>query len=135
MFLMTLGGGGGMAVVFLGRQHADELAAAVVKFLKGLDFRGRQRPDDGRNDLAETGQDRGIDGVGFGEDAERFGEVADLAGVDDDGRQRGGEQGADGCLLVVARRFEDDAVGGEGPRPLDQFGDAGRVVGEAAFLR
>jgi hypothetical protein len=103
--------------------------------LKGLDFRCRQRPNEGWDDLTKACQDSGIDGVGFGQDAECFGEVTDLAGVDHDGGQRGGEQGADGRLLIVARGLEDDAVGAEGTRPLDQVGDAGRVVGKAAFLR
>ena len=132
--LEDFGGGalGGVAVVLLGGEHADELAAAVVQLAEFQDFLGRQGPDDGGDDLAEVGQDAGVDGVGLGELAGALGEVADLAGVDDDGGQAGGEQGADGGLLVRAGRLEDDALGREGPRPGDEFVDAGGVVGEAA---
>ena len=94
-----------------------------------------QGPDDGGDDLAEVGDDAGVDGVGLGQLAHALGEVADLAGVDDDGGQPVGQQGADGGLLVRAGRFEDDALGGEGPDPGDEFGDAGGGVGEAAAGR
>ena len=57
------------------------------------------------------GEDGGVDGVGLGELSGALGEVADLAGVDDDGGQAGGEQGADRGLLVGAGRFKDDAPG------------------------
>ncbi len=107
---------------------------SVLKLLEGLDFRGGQRPNDGRNDLTEAGQDTGIDGVGFGQDAQSFREVADLPSVDHHGRQRSGEQGADGSFLIMSGRLEDDAFGTEGARPGDEFGDAGRVVGEAPPL-
>ena len=40
-----------MAMVFLGGQDADELAAAIVNLLKFLDFRCRQRPNDSVDDL------------------------------------------------------------------------------------
>lgn len=85
--------------------------------------------------MTEAGQDTGIDGIGFGEDAECFGEIPNLPRVDNNGGQRGREQGADGRFLIVAGRLENDALGGELASPLDQLGDAGRVVGEAALLR
>jgi len=102
--------------------------------LKGLDFRSRQRADDRGDDLTEAGQDGGIDGVGFGQDAECLGEVANLPSIDHDGGQRGSEQGTDSGLLIVARRLEDDAVGAESLRHFYEFGDPGRIVGEAAFV-
>ena len=121
-----------VAVVLLGRQHADQLAAAVVELLEFLDLRGRQRPNGGLDDLAEMGQDPGVDGVGLGQVARGLGEVADLPGVDHDGRQSGGEQGADRRLLVVAGRLEHDPLRADIPGPRDQGVDAGRVVGEPA---
>ena len=86
---------------------------------------------DGGDDLAEVGKNGGVDAVGLGELPGALGEVADLAGVDDDGGQVGGEQGADCSLLVGAGRFEDDALRGEGSHPGDELFDAGRRVVEA----
>ncbi len=77
------------------------------------------------------GEDGGVDGVGLGQLSGALGEVADLAGVDDDGGQVGGEQGADGCLLVGAGGLEDDAFRRQGSHPGDELFDAGGVVVEA----
>jgi len=71
-------------------------------------------------------------GVGLGELVHGLGEVAHLAGIDDDGGEASGQQGTDGGLLVGAGRFEDDPLGGEGLGPGDQLGDAGCGVGEAS---
>ena len=79
------------------------------------------------------GEDGGVDGVGLGELSGALGEVADLAGVDDDGGQAGGEQGADRGLLVGAGRFKDDALRREGLDPGDELFDAFGRVAEAAF--
>src|SRR5256885_402583 len=82
---------------------------------------GRQRPDPGDDDLPEVGQDGGIDPVRLGELADALGEIADLAGVDDDGGQVRREQGPDRGLLVRAGGLEDDALGGEGSDPGDEL--------------
>ena len=103
-----------MAVVFFGSQHADELAATVAEVAEFEDFLRRQGTNDGGDDFAEVGEDAGVDGVGFGELAGALGEVANLAGVDDDGGQLGREQGADGGFLIRAGGLEDDSLGREG---------------------
>ena len=128
---MADGALGGVAVVLLGGEHADELAAAVAQVAEFEDFLGRQGTHDGGDDLAEMGEDGGVDGVGLGELSDALGEVADLAGVDDDGGQAGGEQGADRGLLVGAGRFEDDALRREGSHPGDELFDACGGVVEA----
>jgi hypothetical protein len=120
-----------VAVVLFDGVHTDELAAAVAEVAEFEGFLGRQRPDGGGDDLAEMGQEGGVDGVGLGELSGAFGEVADLAGVDDDGGQAGGEQGADGGLLIRAGRLEDDPFGREGTHPGDELVDAGGRVVEA----
>jgi hypothetical protein len=105
---------GGMAVVFFGSEHVDELAAAVAEVVEFEDFLRRQWANDGGDDFAEMGEDTGVDGVGFGELTGAFGEVTDLPGVDDDGGQLGGEQGTDRGFLIRAGGLEDDPLGGEG---------------------
>ena len=82
-----------MAVVFFGGEHADELAAAVEEALQFEEFGRRERVDGGGSDLAEVGDDGGVDAIRFGESAHALGEVADLAGIDRDGREPRGEQG------------------------------------------
>jgi len=123
----------GMAVVFLGGEHADELAATVAQIAEFQDFLRRKRADDGGDDLTEMGEDAGIDGVGFGELSGAFGEVTDLSGVDDNGGQSGSEQGADGGLLIRARGFEDDPLGSEGLNPSEELLDAQGGVVEASL--
>src|SRR5262245_10665682 len=76
-------------------------------------------------------EDSRVNGVGLGQLSGALGEVADLAGVDDDGGQAGGEQGADGRLLVGTGRFEDDPLRRHGSHPGDELFDAGGCVGEA----
>ena len=89
---------GGVAMIFLRGQHGDELAASIMEFAKFADFRAFERFDGRGHDFAEMGQDGGINRVGFGELAGAFGEIADLAGVDDDGGHPFAEQRADGAL-------------------------------------
>ena len=132
MLLRTRGSGeqSGVAVVFLGGEHADELAAAVEKALQFEQIRGRERSDGGFGDLAEVGDDGGVEAVGFGEQAHAFGEVADLPGVDGDGGEPGGQQGGDGGFLVGPGRFADDPLGSVRRSPGDELGDALGGVGE-----
>jgi hypothetical protein len=82
-----------------------------------------------------VGDDGGIDGVSLGQVVHRFGEVAHLAGVDDDGGEPFGQQGGDCGLLVRTRRFEDYAFGGESSGPGHEFRDAGRSVSETLLHR
>ena len=122
---------GGMAMVFLGGEHADELAATVAELAKFQDFLGRQRPHHRGDDLAEMGENAGVDDVGFGELAGPLGEVPDLASVDDDGGQVGCEQSADRSLLIRAGRLKDDPLGRQRSNPSDELFDAGGRVVEA----
>jgi HAD superfamily phosphoserine phosphatase-like hydrolase len=108
------------------------LPPAVVKFLQVTDFLRWQGANRGGGDLPEVGDDARVDGVGLGELIHGLGEVAHLAGIDDDGGEAIGQQGTDGGFLVGAGRFEDDPLGGEGLGPGDQLGDAGCGVGEAS---
>ncbi len=58
--------------------------------------------------LPEACQHDGVDPVGLGEDAERFGEVANLSGVDDRNLMARVDQFGDEGPLVTAGRFHDD---------------------------
>lgn len=82
----------------------DELVEFGL-FLMGLDEWTRLHVQ------CETGNDLGVNAIGFGKDAESFGEVTDLARVDDrDGVSCGGEFGHE-RLLVLSGGFEDNATG------------------------
>jgi hypothetical protein len=122
-----------MAVVFLGGEHPDQLAAAVVDFLEFADVRVGQGADFGGDDFAEVSQDTGINGVGFGENAQALGKIADLASIDHDSGEPGTEQRSEGGFLVGAGRLKDDPFGLQLGRPSDELGDAFRIIGEAAW--
>src|SRR5262249_43608416 len=126
------GAGGRVAVVFLGRQHADELAAAVVEFAKFLEFLRLQRSYGKLDDFGEVGENGGVDCIGFGELADAFSKIAYLSGVGNDGGQLCGQEGGDGGLVIEPGGFEDNPHGAGGRGPGDEFVDAGRGVSEAA---
>jgi len=96
-------------MVFFGSEHADELAAAVVELPQLAAILRVQRTHGGGDDLAEVGDDGGVNDVGFGESAQRFGEVAYLPRVDDDGGEPLGEQGPHGSLVIGPGGFKEDA--------------------------
>src|SRR5262249_37468045 len=130
------GDGRGVPLVLLHGQHVYQLPAAVAQFAEIQDFLGFQGPHRRGRHLREVGDDASIDGVGLGQVVVHgLGEVAYLTGVDDDGGKAHGQQGADGGLLIGASRFQDDALGGVGPNPGDELGDAVGRVGEAAAQR
>ncbi len=69
------------------------------------------------------GDDRGIDRVGLGEAAERLGELADLARIDDRHRQAGLGQGHRDVSLIAAARLQDDENRHQQTHPLRQLGE------------
>lgn len=104
-------GGGGLleAVAFHG-PHFHELSAAVeqIPHVLGLfvgDFSLR-----GFDDLGEAGEDKGVELVGLGEEAEGFGEVSDLARIDNDDGQAGGDERSDEESFVAPAGFDDDSL-------------------------
>lgn len=60
--------------------------------------------------LSEAGEDIGVDLVSFGEEPEGFGEVSDLARIDDDDRQAGGDESGDEESFVAPAGFDDDSL-------------------------
>ena len=121
----------GMAVVFFGSDEADELATTVAEVAEFEDFLRRQWANDGGDDFAKMGQDASVDDVRLGKLAGALGKVTDLAGIDDDGGQAGGEQGAHGGFLIRAGGLEDDPLGGEGLDPGNKLFNAGGCIGES----
>ena len=121
---------GGMTVVFLDGEVADELTPPVVKVSEFEEFLGFQGPNGRGDDFAEVGQHGRIDGVGLGESSESFGEIPRLAGVDNDGGQALGEQRGDGGLLIRSGRFHDDPLGDVRLAPRNEFDDPRRIVRE-----
>ena len=96
------------------------------------------RADDGPHrrleQRREAGQHGGVDGVGFGMPAERFGEATGLAGIDLDQWQAGLGQAALEGVVIGAGGLERDAGDREAAEPGDQGGPSPGAVGEPAAL-
>ena len=92
---------------------------------------GFQRSDLGGRNLAEVGDDGGINCVGLGQVVHGFGEVVYLAGIYDNGGKPLGQQGTDGCYLVRTGRFEVGALGSARPNLGNESCDTRRGVGKA----
>lgn len=98
----------GFEAVFLADAVLDELGATVGKgpqaasrggsFLRGRGVRG----------FAETGDDGGIDGVGFGEHLEALGKVPNTAWLNHGDGDPSVVQGVGQDPFVTSRSFEDD---------------------------
>jgi hypothetical protein len=84
----------------------------------------------GPHALGEEREHVGVDAVGFRELAHRASEVAHLARVDHDHRQRGGDQGGDHEQLVATRGFEHDQLGMVGPKAIEQRFHAALIIGD-----
>ena len=89
---------------------------------------GFQRSDLGGRNLAEVGDDGGINGVGLGQVVHGFGEVVYLAGIYDNGGKPLGQQGTDGCYLVRTGRFEVGALGSARPNLGNESCDTPEVL-------
>ena len=98
---------GGQAIV-LSRFHLDELRAPRQEFLQMSGIFGGNWPDFGFDHFPKASQDAGINGVRLGQDAQCFGEVANLPRVDDDDGEVRRSQGGDERYLQAARGFDDD---------------------------
>jgi hypothetical protein len=84
--------------------------------------------------LGALGENGGIEGVGLGEPAEGFGEVAHLAGIGDDDRDAGFRECGDGRTFESAGGFEHDERGREREQPRSEFVEAGVVIGDRPRL-
>jgi hypothetical protein len=73
---------GSRETVVLSDEHTDQLAAPVDDLAKEHGFLVGQRLGLGLERLGETGEDIGVNSVGFGQGACRLGEVPHLAGID-----------------------------------------------------
>jgi len=130
-------GGGKFLPVFFGRSEVDQLSASCDELLQFLLFFVVFGDGSGTDVLSEAGDHACVDPVSFGEDTEAFGEVSDLAGIDDgDQMSRGGEIG-DEPLLIPACGFDDDQAGSRLGQELLQMLKALCVIGERVlrFLR
>ena len=80
----------------------------------------------------EGGEDLGIDRVGLGQAAQRLGEGAHLARIDDRHRQPGGREGGGDGRFVAARGFEHDQRDGLLGTGGDERGEARGIGAERA---
>ena len=100
--LADLEGAGVLQTVALGRPHGYQLATAGHQILDGL-FCGRGHGAALRlNGQAKAGDDRGVDGVGLGQQPQGLGVIPHLAGIDDHDRPAGSDQFARERQLVAA---------------------------------
>ena len=99
---------------------APGLAATRQQIGQGRGLGVRQRAQRGIDAGAEAHQDRGVDGIGLGQDAERSCKVAHLAWIHDHDRQSGGGHGRHGGPLVSAGGLENNQARGNALEPRDQ---------------
>ena len=95
-------------VIFLGHACLHELAATQGKCLQTGLLRARQGGDARPGPLAEGGQQAGIDSIGFGEPADAFGEMPDLAGIYACDRHVLAGQGRHDDQLIATGCLDDD---------------------------
>ena len=109
----------------------DQLPAAGEQSIEfNLQFRAFfQQP--WRGQLGEACQNLRVDSVGFGKNAQAFGQVADLAGIDQSQRQIGVEQCGQELALDAAGGFDDDAGGSQIAEFSGQLLDACGIVGSS----
>ena len=84
--------------------------------------------------FGEQRQHLRVDGIGLGEAAERAGEVADLAWIDDDDGHVGGNEAGGDDAFEAAGGLEDDALEVEMAQALDESVDAGLIVCDGESL-
>lgn len=119
--------------VCFGRSEVDQLPASRDELLQFLLFFVVFCNRSGADVLSEAGDDAGVDAVGFGEDAEAFGEVADLARVDDGDPMSRGDEIGDEALLIPAGGFDDDQTGSRLWQELMQLIQPLRVIVEGVL--
>lgn len=127
------GTGGAPAVGLFGAGEGQLPAAGD----QGLEFHLFFRAFDaetGFGQAGELGQDSGVDGVGLGQLAQAFGEVADFAGVDQRSGEGGIEKSIEEGAFGAAGGFQDNQGGGRRLQGGDELLDAGGGVVEAPGL-
>jgi hypothetical protein len=114
------------------RPHLDELLATVEEIAEEPDFligEGLNGQGDG---LAESSQDRGVDGVGLGELPGGPSKVAGAFGLDDGDLEAGFFEGEGNGEFKSAGGFENDSDRGgsvgQGPKNIDESLVSGRGV-------
>ena len=95
-------GGGGLEAVGLVDLGGDELFSAGDQSVEFRLFFGAFDGQTGFGEACEFHEDQGVEGIGFGQDAQGLGEVADFAGVDPGDGQPDVEQGLEKGLFQTA---------------------------------
>ena len=127
-------GGGDFEAIGLHGSQVDELSSAGDELLDfGLFFRSFLGGW-GLDLLGIEGQDAGIEAVGFGDQAQRPGEITDPFGVDDGHPVAGIEQVRDDLALVATGGFQDDETAGGIGQQLAELLMTGAVVGQGVSL-
>ena len=98
----------GCLTVHFGGSQRNQLSASRDQFVEFVLFFMGLRHGSRSNHLSEMRDDACVDFVGLGEDAECFGEVADLPRIDDGDEVSGIDEFQHNAFLVPAGRFEHD---------------------------
>lgn len=99
---------GAAGAVFVHGAHLDELLASIQEVAEQSGFLRRQGLHSDGHRLRELGKGAGINGVGLGELAGGFREIAGTLGLDDGGGDGGLVKGDGGGQFKAAGAFEDD---------------------------
>jgi len=117
-----------LETIGLGGSQVDELSTALDELLQfGLGAVG-QREATRLDDFPEACEDSRIDGIGLGEDAERFGEISGLAWIDESHQMACLEQFPDDQAFETTRGFEHDDASPRRRQLLEDFQDAWAVI-------
>jgi hypothetical protein len=117
-------GRGLLEAIGFGGTEVEELSSAFDELLKfGLRTGGFFEAA-GLDGLSEACEDGGVEGVGFGEDSDAFGEIADLPGVGEGDMISAVEQFGDDEPFVSSGAFESDEAGFWGREFGEELEDA-----------
>ena len=111
-----------------GRSQVDQLAASGDQLLQFLLFLVVFGNRSGPDVLSEEGDDPCINAVGFGQDAEASGEIANLTWIDDGHEMTGVGEFSNDESLIRTGGFDDDQTRSRIGQPGDELTQPGRIV-------
>ena len=126
--------GGLFETVGLGGAQIDQLTAAFDELLELSQGTFGHFETAGHNDLTEASQDARVEGVGLGENSDAFGEIPDLAWIDERHGMSGLKEFGDRHAFETAGGFEDDDTGSRFGKLLEQLAETDAIIGDGESL-
>lgn len=115
--------------VGLGRTQIDQLTTAFDELLELSQGPVWHFEAARLDDLTEASQDARVERVGLGEDSDAFGEIPDLAWINECHGMSGLEEFGDGHAFETTGGFEDDDTGSRFGKLLEQLAETDAIIG------